>query len=209
MRDCIKGLQEAFGPRIERIFGAQGSLIAVIDRIDGKAEQVAIDLSQKVPVALIDMMTLSSLNRLGAASPLAQVQTYYDADQDTPSADSPSRLATMAEEKFNGARLLMDQRLHTPALDLLLAAQLATAADRAGLRHSQGCCRGRCLGLQRSDSKRNFNPGRGRPDHADRWSVPGDDCARNAYGSIDERYGCLHGAVMVSVFVPNTRVVMI
>ena len=133
MRDCIKGLQEAFGPRIERIFGAQGSLIAVIDRIDGKAEQVAIDLSQKVPVALIDMMTLSSLNRLGAASPLAQVQTYYDAGQDTPSADSPSRLATMAEEKFNGARLLMDQRLHTPALDLLLAAQLATAADRAGL----------------------------------------------------------------------------
>jgi hypothetical protein len=133
VRDCIKGLQEAFGPRIERIFGSQGSLIAVIDRIDGEAEQVAIDLSKKVPVALIDLMTLSSLNRLGAASPLAQVQTYYDVTQDRTSVDGPSRLATMAEEKFNGAKLLMGQGLHTSALELLLSAQLAAAADRAGL----------------------------------------------------------------------------
>ncbi len=133
VRDCIKGLQEAFGSRIERIFGSQGSLIAVIDRIDGKAEQVAIDLSQKVPVALIDLMTLSSLNRLGAASPLAQVQTYYDVKEDQSTVAGPSRLATMAEEKFNGAKMLMGQGLHTSALDLLLSAQLATAADRAGL----------------------------------------------------------------------------
>ena len=133
MRDCIRGLQEAFGPRIERIFGSQGSLIAVIDRIDGEAEQMAIDLSQKIPVALIDLMTLSSLNRLGAASPLAQVQTYYDAKQDPPAAGSPSRLTTMAEEKFHGAKLLMGQGLHTSALELLLSAQLATAAQRAGL----------------------------------------------------------------------------
>ena len=132
MRDCIKGLQEAFGPRIERIFGSQGSLIAVIDRVDGEAEQVAINLSQKVPVALIDLMTLSSLNRLGAASPLAQVQTYYDVKLDKPSVGGPSRLATMAEEKFNGAKMLMGQGLHTSALELLLSAQLATAADRAG-----------------------------------------------------------------------------
>lgn len=133
MRDCIKGLQEAFGPRIERIFGSQGSLIAVIDRIDGEAEQVAINLSKKVPVALIDLMTLGSLNRLGAASPLAQVQTYFDAQQDQPAVGGPSRLATLAEEKFNGAKLLMDQGLHTSALELLLSAQLATAADRAGM----------------------------------------------------------------------------
>jgi len=133
VRDCIKGLQEAFGPRIERIFGSQGSLIAVIDRIDGDAEQVAIDLSKKVPVALIDLLTLRSLNRLGAASPLAQVQTYYDAKKDQPSVAGPSRLAVMAEEKLSGARLLMGQGLHTPALELLLSAQLATAADRAGL----------------------------------------------------------------------------
>ena len=132
MRDCIKGLQEAFGSRIERIFGSQGSLIAVIDRIDGEAEQVAIDLSKKVPVALIDLMTLGSLNRLGEASPLAQVQTYYDVRQDRPAVAGPSRLATMAEEKFNGARLLMGQGLHASAVELLLSAQLATAADRAG-----------------------------------------------------------------------------
>jgi hypothetical protein len=78
-------------------------------------------------------MTLSSLNRLGAASPLAQVQTYYDVKQDQPSVGAPSRLAAMAEEKFNGAKLLMGQGLHTSALELLLSAQLATAADRAGL----------------------------------------------------------------------------
>lgn len=133
VRDCIKGLQEAFGPRIERIFGAQGTLIAVIDRIDGEAEQVAIKLSQKTPVALIDLLTLNSLNRLGEASPLAQVQTYYDVKQDKPAESTPSRMAVLAEEKFNGAKILMDQGLHTSATELLLSAQLALAADRAGL----------------------------------------------------------------------------
>jgi fructose-specific component phosphotransferase system IIB-like protein len=39
----------------------------------------------------------------------------------------------MAEEKFNGAKLLVGQGLHTPALELLLSAQLAAAAQRAGL----------------------------------------------------------------------------
>jgi len=134
VRDCIKGLQKAFGPRIERIFGSQGSLIAVIDRIDGEDERVAIDLSKKIPVALIDLMTLSSLNRIGAASPLVQMQIYYDVKQDKQSVSGrSSRLAAMAEEKFNGATLLMGQGLHTSALELLLSAQLATAADRAGL----------------------------------------------------------------------------
>jgi fructose-specific component phosphotransferase system IIB-like protein len=39
----------------------------------------------------------------------------------------------MAEEKFNGAKLLMGQGLHSSALELLLSAQLATAAERAGI----------------------------------------------------------------------------
>ena len=109
MHDCIKGLQEVFGPRIERIFGARGSLIAVIDQIDGEAEQAAIELSKIIPVALIDLITLNSLNRLGEASPLAQMQTCYDAKEEDPAISRPSRLETLAEEKSPTSRAGLDQ----------------------------------------------------------------------------------------------------
>nr|WP_320190809.1 SNF2-related protein [uncultured Desulfobacter sp.] len=133
MHDCIKGLQEVFGPRIERIFGSKGSLIAVIDHVDGEAEQAAIELSKTIPVALIDLITLNSLNRLGEASPLAQMQTCYDVKEEEPAISRPSRLEAMAQEKFNGAKLLIGQGLHTSAMELLLSSQLATASHRAGL----------------------------------------------------------------------------
>jgi hypothetical protein len=105
----------------------------VIDHVDGEAEQAAIELSKKIPVALIDLITLNSLNRLGDASPLAQMQTCYDVKEAEPEMNRPSRLETMAQEKFNGAKLLISQGLHTSALELLLSSQLATASHRAGL----------------------------------------------------------------------------
>lgn len=130
---CIEELQEALGSRIERILGSQGGLIVVLDRVDPEADRLAAALSEKtVPVALIDLIALNGLQRLGAASPVAETRTYYEAGQ-PPEAGGPSRLAHLASEKLKAARLLFDQQMTESALDLLLAALLAKAADRAGL----------------------------------------------------------------------------
>jgi len=130
---CIEGLQNAFGARIERIFGAGGGLVAVIDRVDAEADQIAVRLSGIVPVALVDLLTLQGLSRLGSGSPMAATHTYYDASaRDRPATSPKSRLATMAEEKMRAAGLLLEQQLVDSALEMLLSSLLAAAADRAG-----------------------------------------------------------------------------
>jgi superfamily II DNA or RNA helicase len=129
---CIEGLQQAFGTRIERIFGSGGGLIAVLDRVDAEADRVAGDLSRTVPVALIDRFALNGLARLGAASPLVETRTYYEAAEAAQTAGR-SRLANQAAEKMKAARVLIEQRLPESALEMLLGSLLAATADRAGL----------------------------------------------------------------------------
>ncbi|RJX27143.1 MAG: DEAD/DEAH box helicase [Desulfurivibrio sp.] len=127
---CIEELQQALGARIERILGAGGGLLAVIDRVDDAADEVAARLSAAVPVAVIDRCTLNGLSRLGAASPVAVSHTYYEAGQD---AAGRSRLAALAAEKLQAARVLVEQNCPGSAVELLLSSLLAAASDRAGL----------------------------------------------------------------------------
>ncbi|MEW6220518.1 MAG: C-terminal helicase domain-containing protein, partial [Thermodesulfobacteriota bacterium] len=131
IRQCIVGLQEAFGPRIERIFGSGGGLVAVLDRVDAEADEVAARLSGLVPVALIDRFSLKGLQRLGAVSPVAESCSYFQAHPEVTPAPG-ALLLTQAQEKLAAARLLLAQNLATSALDLLAAALLAAAAGRAG-----------------------------------------------------------------------------
>ena len=129
---CIIELQNAFGPRIERIMGAGGGILAVIDQVDSEADRIAAGLSQVVPVALIDQRTLRGLERLGGNSPVVQGKTYFDA-ADQASGVVTSRLMTLAQEKFKAATLLAEQNCAASAMELLLSALLALAAERAGL----------------------------------------------------------------------------
>jgi hypothetical protein len=85
-----------------------------------------------MPVALLDLFAVKGLARLGNAPPLAGACSYYDAAE-TATKAGKSRLAMQAEEKLRAARLLIDQQLAGSATELLLAALLAAAADRAGL----------------------------------------------------------------------------
>lgn len=135
IRHCIEQLQNNFGMRIERILGSQGGLICVLDRIDDAAERLAVELSNTVPVALLDRYALQGLNRLGAHSPLAGAQSYYDHDDHAAreTGSGPSRLQLLALEKLEAARLLGQRNMAKSALDLLMNAMLARAGELAGL----------------------------------------------------------------------------
>ncbi|MFH2058287.1 MAG: DEAD/DEAH box helicase [Pseudomonadota bacterium] len=132
IRFCIEALQKELGPRIERILGSRGGLICVIDRVDSKGESLAVELSQKVPVALIDHFALQGLNRLRTSSPLADAQTVYMPGDRHPEKNL-SRLAFQAVEKLAAARVLCEQNMGNSAVELLVSALLAKAADLAGL----------------------------------------------------------------------------
>ncbi len=129
---CIEALQQAFGPRIERIFGAGGGLVTVLDRVDGDADRLAEELSGEVPVALIDRLALKGLQRLGGGSPLAGAHSYYDAAV-AAERDGETLLQRQAKEKLTAARLLFDQQLLDSALEMILAALLRATAAKAGL----------------------------------------------------------------------------
>jgi hypothetical protein len=128
---CIQALQQALGPRIERILGTAGRLLVVIDRVDEDASQLAEQLSDTVPVALVDPLTLSGLQRLGEVFPFADGRVHFDAAAQSQQ-KGPSPLRRQAEERLRAAQMLLEQGSHGPAVELLLSALLAAAADLAG-----------------------------------------------------------------------------
>jgi hypothetical protein len=129
---CIEAIQQVFGNRIERIYGAGGGLVVVLDRVDDSDDQLAARWSATVPVALLDNLAANGLARLGTSSPLTGAKSLYEAASVAP-LGVPSALARRAAEKLLAARLLLDRQLSTSATELLLEALLAAAADRAGL----------------------------------------------------------------------------
>ncbi len=131
IRRAILAVQDAFGPRIDRILGTGGGLLVVLDRVDEEADRMASEISGRIPVALIDPRTLGGLRRLGAASPVAESRTLFEAAPRTvPQREPP--LLRQAREKLQGAEVLIRQACPAPAMDLLLGALLAAAAERAG-----------------------------------------------------------------------------
>ncbi|MCF6186480.1 MAG: DEAD/DEAH box helicase [Desulfobulbaceae bacterium] len=130
---CIDGLQQAFGPRIERIIGSGEGLLTVLDQVGLEDDRAAAKVSQRIPVALIDQRTLAGLERLGAGSPVsAEHHTYYDAAQQADTEQVP-RLCILAAEKVKAANVLIEQQCFSGALELMVSALLAAAAGRAGI----------------------------------------------------------------------------
>jgi superfamily II DNA or RNA helicase len=128
----IQAIQEAFGPHIERILGAGGGLLVVMDRVDEEADRMARELSAEVPVALIEPRILNGLERLGAASPVADARTYFDAAE-AGGGPAGSRMAALARERLKAAEVLIGQQCLSAATELLNSASLAAAAARAEL----------------------------------------------------------------------------
>ncbi|MBU0499632.1 MAG: SWIM zinc finger family protein [Gammaproteobacteria bacterium] len=135
LAQLIGEIQRSFGPRLKRIMGSGGGLLAVLDRVDEEAEAAAISLSQQsdppITVALVDLLSLRSLERLGAASPVQAGPSFYEADTAAPS--PAERLNALARERLAAAELLIEQQCQTPGLELLVSSLLAGAASRAGL----------------------------------------------------------------------------
>jgi hypothetical protein len=130
VRHAIEAAQKAFGRRIERILGAGGGLLVVLDHVDAESDRLAAAISDRVPVALIDPRTLGGLRRLGDASPVAHARTLVESAE-VEIAPTEPRLLSQAREKLQGAEVLIRQACPGPAMDLLLGALLGCAAVRA------------------------------------------------------------------------------
>ena len=124
----IVHLQSAFAPRIQRIMGANGGLLVILEPCTEADEQLAEALSQAdVPVAVIAPQTLRSLQRLGLSPAGEQALLPL---VETPAANPLIKVAT---DKLQAAEILMQQQCSAGVLDLLAAAMLSATAVLAGL----------------------------------------------------------------------------
>jgi superfamily II DNA or RNA helicase len=133
VRRCIDVLQHALGPRIERILGARGGLLVVLDQIDDADDARAAAISEQVPIALIDRRTLRGLQRLGTASPAAGAEELYRApDDNRPTIPPEPPLLRRARQQLEAAEVLLRQACPAASAELLLGALLNAAALRSG-----------------------------------------------------------------------------
>jgi len=138
IQQAIEAIQQYFGSGIEQILGSGGGILVVLDHVDAEANLEAQKLSSdEVPIAIIDTQTLGGLQRLGENSPIQTIQKYYDAkdnaqdNQQTTKVESP--LIAIAKEKLEAAEILLEQEMYSVATNLLITAQLAFVAGKAGL----------------------------------------------------------------------------
>ncbi|TAN47649.1 MAG: helicase [Methylococcaceae bacterium] len=125
----IVQIQTAFAPRIQRIMGANGGLLVVLEDCAAADEQLAETLSQAdVPVVVIAAQTLRSLQRLGL-SPVAEREEWPAPVAEAVAVHPFIKVAT---DKLQAAEVLWQQQCASGVLDLLAAGMLAAAAVLAG-----------------------------------------------------------------------------
>ncbi|MDI1278423.1 DEAD/DEAH box helicase [Methylobacter sp.] len=128
----IMQLQTAFTPRLQRIMGANGGLLVVLEHCTEADEQLAEQLSQaEVPVAVIAAHALHSLQRLGL-SPVGGHELLVSPVVEAVVANPLIKVAT---DKLQAAEILLQQQCVAGVLDLLAAGMLAAAAVLAGQTH--------------------------------------------------------------------------
>jgi len=131
---CIESLQQRLGARIERILGAGGGLMVVVDRVDEEAWRYSLEISEtmNIQVALVDPISLSSMRRLGLVSEDQKEGLYYDAAE-SGGVHKVSPLMRFATERIEAAEVLLEQGACGPALELLASAMVAAVAGRGEL----------------------------------------------------------------------------
>ncbi len=131
LKHVIETVQTRFAHRIERILARQSGLLVVVEQWAETDEQSAEELSHPdIQVAVIDARSLRSLQRLGAASPLADTQVLVETRVTEPAKDKV--LHQLAHDKLHAAEVLLAQHCYTGVMDLLAAALLCKAAAVCG-----------------------------------------------------------------------------
>lgn len=132
IRKLIQQIQTIFGSRIERVLGAGGGLLVIIDQVGEHDEQAAREISDAVPVALITAASFAGLQRLGSASPVStDCHVLFDSAENKINEINP--LMHLAEEKFKAAEILAEKECLAGVMELLGSSLLSTSAAMAGL----------------------------------------------------------------------------
>ena len=123
----ISQIQTSFAQRIERISASGGGLLVVLNQSDSADEDLADKLSTaELPVVVIEAKTFANLQRLGAASPVADAQLIYQAEEKPQETINP--LIKIAQDKLRSAEVLVEQQCYAGVMEILATTSLTVAA---------------------------------------------------------------------------------
>ncbi len=132
IKQLIEKIQTTFNTRLVRILGSGGGLLVVVSGQNDTDDESAQYLSEPdVPVVIIDSRTLAGLQRLGAASPLAESRLLFEPEVKEQKTINPLFEAALA--KLRSAEILLEQQSTAGVMELLASAMLTFAAALAGL----------------------------------------------------------------------------
>jgi hypothetical protein len=121
----VTKIQTAFSPRIERVLASGGGLLVVVNQVAQNDDVVAQELSEaELPVVIIDARTLSSLQRLGASSPVADAKILVEEENQQ---DETNPLVKIALDKLRSAEVLVNQQCYAGVMDILATTMLTVA----------------------------------------------------------------------------------
>ncbi len=131
VNSLISKIQLAFGHRIEQILASGGGLLVIVNQTEQDDDASAQALSeQDLPVVVIATKTLSEIQRLGTASPLADVKVIYQQAENSAIGINP--LLKVAQDKLKSAEILVEQQCYAGVLEILAVTLLTIATVASG-----------------------------------------------------------------------------
>ncbi|MCK5478327.1 MAG: DEAD/DEAH box helicase, partial [Methylococcales bacterium] len=131
VRVLITKIQTTFNTRIERILASGGGLLVVVNQAEQSDDALAEELSEtELPVVVIEAKILSNLQRLGTASPVADVKVIYEAEENQQDIINP--LIKIAQDKLRSAEILVEQQCFAGVMEVLAATMLTIATVASG-----------------------------------------------------------------------------
>jgi hypothetical protein len=126
-RELISKIQITFSHRIERILASGGGLLVIVNQVEQGDEELAQGLSEaELPVVVIANNTLVSLQRLGAASPIADAKEMKDEKE------MINPLIKLAQQKLQSAEILVNQQCYAGVMEILVSSMLTIATVVSG-----------------------------------------------------------------------------
>lgn len=127
----ISKIQQSFAPRIEQILVVGHGLLLVLNSFEPEDDDSVRALSEPdIPVLVIAARTLSELQRLGIASPLADAKVIFEPTKDLLKGVNP--LLKVAQDKLKSAEILIEQQCYAGVLEILVGSLLTIATVVCG-----------------------------------------------------------------------------
>jgi superfamily II DNA or RNA helicase/uncharacterized Zn finger protein len=131
----IEKIQRALGSRLQQIMLVGENLIAVVDRMDHRAERLQQQKDEGIPILVVDQRTAATLDQLGNNSPFDEGQELFGKVAHESSKRISSTAAPLiadAKRKVSAAMLLLESERTNEAVHFLAESMLSSLAYHAG-----------------------------------------------------------------------------